>query len=54
MNLKNFSEPQPLVDQIKNNLGMAVVKGDILPGQQLKEVELQQWFGVSRTTFWLL
>jgi len=48
MNQYNFSKPQPLVDQIKHDLGMAIVKGDILPGQQLKEVELQKWFGVSR------
>ncbi len=48
MNQYNFSKPQPLVDQIKDDLSMAIVKGDILPGQQLKEVELQKWFGVSR------
>ena len=44
----NFSKPMSLVDQIKHDLSMAIAKGEILPGQQLKETELQKCFGVSR------
>ncbi len=48
MKQNNFSKPRSLVDQIKHDLCAAIEKGDLLPGQQLKEVELQKWFGVSR------
>jgi len=48
MEQNTFSKPRSLVDQIKHDLCIAIEKGDLLPGQQLKEVELQKWFGVSR------
>ncbi|MCD6185986.1 MAG: GntR family transcriptional regulator [Deltaproteobacteria bacterium] len=48
MKQNNFSKPRSLVDQIKNDLCDAIEKGALMPGQQLKEVELQKWFGVSR------
>ena len=48
MKQTNFSKPRSLVDQIKHDLCTAIEKGKLLPGQQLKEVELQKWFGVSR------
>jgi DNA-binding GntR family transcriptional regulator len=48
MKQTTFSKPRSLVDQIKHDLCTAIEKGDLLPGQQLKEVELQKWFGVSR------
>ena len=44
----NFTQPQSLVDQLKENLSDAIVKGVLLPGQQIKEQELQDWFKVSR------
>lgn len=48
MKQNNFSKPRSLVDQIKHDLCAAIEKGDLPPGQQLKEIELQKWFGVSR------
>ena len=48
MEQKKFSKPRSLVDQIKHDLCIAIEKGELPPGQQLKEVELQKWFGVSR------
>ena len=48
MEQKKFSKPMSLVDQIKQELCIAIEKGALLPGEQLKEVELQKWFGVSR------
>ncbi|MFC1858183.1 GntR family transcriptional regulator [Thermodesulfobacteriota bacterium] len=48
MNDFNFTQPQSLVDQLKENLSDAIVRGVLLPGQQIKEQELQEWFKVSR------
>ncbi len=48
MKQNNFSKPRSLVDQIKHDLCVAIEKGDLPPGRQLKEIELQKWFGVSR------
>jgi len=48
MKQNNFSKPRSLVEQIKHDLCAAIEKGDLPPGRQLKEVELQKWFGVSR------
>ncbi|HEC62634.1 MAG TPA: GntR family transcriptional regulator [bacterium] len=44
----NFGRPVPLVKQIYHSLAEAIAKGDLPPGQLLKEVDLQQAFGVSR------
>jgi len=43
-----FKKPLSLVDQLKYELKNAIVKGRLLPGQQIREIELQQWFKVSR------
>lgn len=43
-----FSRPRSLVDQVRRDLRDAIVKGVLHPGQQIKELELQQLFGVSR------
>ncbi len=49
MRNSNFSKPKSLVDQLKGELTEAIIKGRLLPGQQIKELELQDWFGVSRS-----
>ncbi len=48
MQHNSFSKPRSLVDQLKHDLSEAIVKGTLLPGQQIKEIELQEWFNVSR------
>jgi len=44
----NFVKPRPMVDQIYRELGRAIARGELPPGQVLKESELQKWFDVSR------
>ena len=44
----NFRKPRSLVNQIKYDLSVAIISGDLQPGQQLKEIELQEMFSVSR------
>ena len=48
MEKKIFSKPKSLVEQVRSKLGEAIIKGSLAPGMQLKEIELQDWFGVSR------
>ena len=43
-----FTKPRSLVEQLKHDLSGAIIKGKLLPGQQIKEIELQDWFKVSR------
>ena len=43
-----FSKPRSMVDQIYHSMRKAIAKGTLYPGQDLKEKELQKWFGVSR------
>lgn len=44
----DFERPRSLVDQIYKTLGRAIARGELAPGQVLKEVELQKAFHVSR------
>ena len=45
-----FSKPSSIVSQVYTNLRQAIIKGQLTPGQLLKEAEMQELFGVSRTT----
>lgn len=44
----NFPKPSSMVGQIHKNLVEAISKGKLKPGQPLRELELQKWFGTSR------
>jgi len=44
----HFEKPLSTVDQIYRTLGRAIAKGELAPGQVLKEQELQKAFHVSR------
>ena len=43
-----FKKASSLVDQIYKEIGRAIAKGELKPGQVLKESELQKAFGTSR------
>ena len=48
MKPKNITRPSTVVEQIHKALSTAILNQELKPGTLLKEVELQQWFGVSR------
>ncbi len=48
MKPKKFSKPYSVVQQIHKSLSDAILNQELLPGTPLTEMELQEWFGVSR------
>ncbi len=48
MKPKNITRPSTVVEQIHKALSTAILNQELKPGTLLKEMELQQWFGVSR------
>ncbi len=48
MKPQNITKPSTVVEQIHKSLSAAILNQELKPGTPLKEVELQQWFGVSR------
>ncbi len=48
MKPKNITRPSTVVEQIHKALSTAILNQELKPGTPLKEMELQQWFGVSR------
>ncbi|MBW2367934.1 MAG: GntR family transcriptional regulator [Deltaproteobacteria bacterium] len=47
-NYKEIAQPHSLMEAITNNLRNAIVEGKLHPGQQIKEVDLQEAMNVSR------
>jgi DNA-binding GntR family transcriptional regulator len=45
----NINEYLPLRDVVFNTLRQAILKGELLPGERLMEIQLAQRLGVSRT-----
>lgn len=41
--------PKSLRDYASTQLRDAIVAGDLAPGERLRDPELEQWLGVSRT-----
>ena len=48
MKPKKFTKPFSIVEQIHKSLSDAILNQELQPGTPLTEIELQQWFGVSR------
>src|SRR5208283_3952113 len=48
MKPKKFTKPFSVVEQIYKSLSDAILNQELQPGTPLTEMELQQWFGVSR------
>ncbi|MGA3115379.1 MAG: GntR family transcriptional regulator [Syntrophobacteraceae bacterium] len=48
MKPKKFTKPFSVVEQIHKSLSDAILNQELQPGTPLTEMELQQWFGVSR------
>lgn len=48
MKPKEFTKPSSIVEQIHKSLSEAIINQELKPGTPLTEMELQQWFGVSR------
>ncbi len=48
MKLNKFTKPFSIVEQIHKSLSNAILNQELQPGTPLTEIELQEWFGVSR------
>jgi len=48
MKHKKFTKPFSIVEQIHKSLSDAILNQELQPGTPLTEIELQEWFGVSR------
>ncbi len=48
MKPKKFTKPFSIVEQIHKSLSDAILNQELQPGTPLTEIELQEWFGVSR------
>lgn len=48
MIMKKFTKPISIVEQIHKSLSDAILNQELKPGTPLTEIELQEWFGVSR------
>ena len=48
MKPSQFTKPTSIVEQIYRSLAKAIQDAELKPGTPLTEVELQEWFGVSR------